>query len=152
MDGRPLLFLDVDGVLALWDPIVEVDRVRPAGQAGVPVLIPTGAAGRLRQLAGRFEMVWATAWGTDAPELLSPWLGIGADWPVLDYDGYKWAAICDYATGRPFAWIDDEARGDELNVRDHHQEPHLIVHADHRVGLDDQALAQLLAFADQPRA
>jgi hypothetical protein len=127
MDRRPLLFVDVDGVLALWDPIVDVDRVRPAGEAGVPILIPVGTARRLQRLAANFQMVWATAWGTDAPEFLGPWLGLGADWPVLDFDGYKWAAICDYATGRLFAWVDDEARGDELNVREQCQAPHLTL-------------------------
>ena len=148
-----MLFVDVDGVLALWDPVVEVDRVRPAGEAGIPVLIPVGAASRLQRLAAVFEMVWATAWGTDAPEFLGPWLGIGADWPVLDYDGYTWAAICDSAaTGRLFAWIDDEAREDELNVREHSQAPHVIVRTDHRVGLNDHAVDHLLTFAAQPRA
>jgi hypothetical protein len=147
VNGRPLLFLDVDGVLALWDPIVDVDHVRPAGPTGLPVLVPVGTAGRLQRLAACFDVVWATAWGTDAPEFLAPLLGVGADWPVLDFDLYKWAAVCDHAAGRPFAWIDDEARGDELNVRDHCQAPYLIVHADHRVGLDDQAVAQLLSFA-----
>jgi hypothetical protein len=145
--GRPLLFMDVDGVLALWDPTVDVEHVRPAGAAGVPVLVPGGTAGRLQQLAARFDMVWATAWGTDAPQFLAPQLGIGTDWPVLDFDLYKWAAVCDYAAGRPFAWVDDEARGDEPHVRDYCQASHLIVHADHRIGLNDQAVAQLLSFA-----
>jgi hypothetical protein len=140
--------MDVDGVLALWDPVVDVECVRPAGAAGVPVLVPVGTAGRLQQLAARFEMVWATAWGTDAPDFLGPRLGVGADWPALDFDLYKWAAVCDYAEGRPFAWADDEARGDELNVHDHTSASHLIVHTDHRVGLNDQAVVQLLTFAD----
>lgn len=144
---RPLLFMDVDGVLALWDPIVDVERVRPAGDGGVPVLVPVGTAGRLQRLAARFDVVWATAWGTDAPQFLAPRLGIGTDWPVLDFDLYKWAAVCDYAAGRSFAWVDDEARGDELSVRDHCQASHLLVHADHRIGLNDEAVARLLSFA-----
>ncbi len=150
MTRRPLLFLDVDGVLALWDPLIAVEHLRPAGAAGVPVLVPVGTTGRLQRLAARFEIVWATAWGTDAPQFLAPRLGIGTEWPVLDFDLYKWAAVCDRAAGRPFAWVDDEARSDELNVRDHCQAPYLIVHADHSVGLDDQAVAQLLSFAAAP--
>ena len=110
--------MDVDGVLALWDPVVDVERVRLAGAAGVPVLLPVGTAGRLQRFAARFEMVWATAWGTDAPDFLGPRLGVGADWPVLDFDLYKWAAVCDYADGRSFAWVDDGARGDQLSIHD----------------------------------
>jgi NaMN:DMB phosphoribosyltransferase len=58
-----------------------------------------------------------------------------------------WAAGCDYAAGWPFAWVDDEARDDEANLRDHCQATHLMVHADHRIGLDDRAVAQPLSFA-----
>jgi hypothetical protein len=147
MGGRPLLFMDVDGVLALWDPVVDVERVRLVGAAGVAVLVPAGTAGRLHQLAACFEMVWATAWGSDAPEFLGPRLGVGAEWPVLDFDLYKWAAVCDHAEGRPFAWVDDEARGDEVDVHEHASASHVIVHTDHRIGLDDEAVVRLLTFA-----
>ncbi|WP_088281453.1 hypothetical protein [Kineosporia sp. A_224] len=147
MSGRPLLFLDVDGVLALWDPVVEVERIRLAGATGVPLLVPVGTAGRLHRLAGRFEMVWATAWGEDAPQFLAPCLGVGAAWPVLDFDQYKGAAACDFAADRPFAWIDDEAHSEAEILRDNCPIAHLVVHADHRIGLDDDAVAQLLGFA-----
>jgi len=36
-----------------------------------------------------------------------------------------------------------------LNVHDHTSASHLIVHTDHRIGLNDQAVLQLLTFAGQ---
>jgi hypothetical protein len=84
-------------------------------------------------LAARFDMAWATAWATDAPRFLAPCLGVGADWPVLDFDLHKWAAVCDHAARRPFVWIDDGARGDMGDAREHCQAPHLVIHADHRM-------------------
>ena len=70
----PLLLLDVDGVL---NPFAA-----PACPPGYteheffpgedPVRLCAAHGPWLRELATRFHIVWATAWGADANRLLSP--------------------------------------------------------------------------------
>lgn len=112
VDGldRPLLFLDVDGVVNVLGAVGEVERWSfPDGRL---LVTPTGIARRLGVLAEGFDVVWATTWGTGAPEVLGHLLGVGSDWPVLDFDDLKWPAIQEQAGVRRFAWIDDNAAAD----------------------------------------
>jgi hypothetical protein len=44
-----------------------------------------------------FECVWATVWFKQAPRDLAPVLGVGEDWPVLDWDDMKLPAILEWA-------------------------------------------------------
>jgi len=79
----PLLLLDVDGVL---NPFVA-----PACPPGYteheffpgeePVRLCSAHGPWLQELATRFQIVWATAWGADANRLLAPLLQI-PDLPV----------------------------------------------------------------------
>ena len=86
-EGLPLLFLDVDGVLNVWDPAGPVDRWSfPDGRL---LLVPDGVSQRLSTLAGMFEVVGATTWGSDAAEVYGPRLGIGSRWQVLEFDEDK---------------------------------------------------------------
>src|SRR3954465_13232987 len=62
-DGRPVLFLDVDGVISLFG-------FHPSGPPpgkfhsidGVIHCIGSDVAVRLRRLADVYELVWATGW------------------------------------------------------------------------------------------
>jgi hypothetical protein len=120
---KPLLFLDVDGVLnpVCPHPDADFDTHTIFGYA---VLLSARHGDWLRQLADRYELVWATTWEDNANEHIGPALGL-PPLPVVHFNGYrpqpgdprvplmelfsarKWAPILRYAQGRPFAWIDD---------------------------------------------
>jgi hypothetical protein len=80
----PLLLLDVDGVL---NPFAA--PACPPGYAEHeffpgedPVRLCAAHGPWLRELATRFQIAWATAWGTNANRLLAPLLQI-PDLPVI---------------------------------------------------------------------
>ena len=72
----PLLLLDVDGVLnpfaaAACPPGYTEHEFFPGED---PVRLCPAHGPWLRELAARFRIVWATAWGADANRLLTPLL------------------------------------------------------------------------------
>mgnify|MGYP007067075251 CR=1 FL=1 len=117
MSSKPLLLVDVDGVISLFGfPSDE----RPAGSwtlvDGLPHLLSTAATAHLLFLAEDFELVWCTGWEEKANEILPGALGLPGPLPYLSFDRnpgrghghWKLAAIDAYAgPHRPLAWIDD---------------------------------------------
>ena len=113
---RPLLLLDVDGVLSLFgfDP-----AALPAGRFvsvdGIPHLLSTEAAGHVLALTSEYELVWCTGWEDKADEHLPFALGLPAGIPHLSFRNsavrgrhWKLDAIAAFAgEDRPAAWIDD---------------------------------------------
>ncbi|MFE0460445.1 HAD domain-containing protein [Kitasatospora sp. NPDC058965] len=121
--GKPLLFLDVDGVLNPAAPppgagFEEHDLL------GFRVLLAPVHGVWLAELAQVYELCWATTWEEDANTHLAPLLGL-PPLPVVRFRGYrpqpgdprvrlmellsgaKWAPLLRHAGGRPFAWVDD---------------------------------------------
>lgn len=150
--------MDVDGVVSLFG--FDHSRGLP-GEVhsidGILHCIGHEAGGRLARLAERYELVWATGWEEKANEYLPHLLGIAGPLPVLTFDGravfgtahWKLAAIEEYARGRPAAWIDDS-----LDERCHEwarkrAEPTLLVVTDSAVGIDEEHVERLLAWADE---
>lgn len=116
-DDRPLVLLDVDGVindlgsLRGLDRPYEVDRV-PAGN--FTLHIPEYMAGLIQGMCEVAEVVWCTTWEHDANEFVAPILGIDP-LPVLELElerGWK-AAVARPAlwqahhAGRAGFWIED---------------------------------------------
>ncbi|MDY7100890.1 MAG: hypothetical protein S0880_06850 [Actinomycetota bacterium] len=82
--GRPLLLLDVDGVLnpfaAAEPPAGYVDHTLFPGEEPVRV---NPAHGRwITELGGAMDLAWATGWNDEANDVLAPLLGIGP-FPVV---------------------------------------------------------------------
>lgn len=163
---RPWLFVDVDGVLI---PVV-VPRTTTrdddgfgdggAGGDGNPILR------RVRKDLGPvlaslpFELVWATAWGSEANATLAALLGLPplsvVEWPDAPAEeerdiaaGRHWKTrpLMAWAAGRPFAWIDDEVTDrDRRWVSAHHPARALLHRIDATTGLTDDDIGILTGW------
>lgn len=157
--NKPILFLDVDGVISLFG-------FDPAGETpgpfhwvdGIVHCIPDACGKRLERLAERFELVWATGWEEKANEHLPSILKLPfEELPVLTFDGravfgsahWKLEAIEEYAGSRPLAWIDDNLDKSCHKWARRRKAPTLLVRADSPVGMTDEHVEQLLRWADE---
>ncbi|WP_344326081.1 HAD domain-containing protein [Kitasatospora putterlickiae] len=163
---RPLLFLDVDGPLIPFGGLAPSRRGGTEGStdAANPLLNRLDpAVGRRLAMLG-YELVWATTWDEDANEDVAPRLGLPS-LPVLPWPepsegdeqdaraGRHWKTrpIVAWASGRAFAWVDDEiTRADREWVAAHHDGPALLHHVDPRVGLGPEDFAVLAEWAESP--
>ncbi len=153
---RPLLLVDVDGVISLFG----FDPSRPPAGSfllvdGIPHLISQAAGEHLRALSTAFELAWCTGWEEKADEYLPRVLGLETPLPHLAFgtpaesDGHwKLAAIDAYAgPERPLAWLDDGHDDTCTAWVAARPGPTLLVSTDPAVGLTEDHVAQLLAFA-----
>jgi HAD domain in Swiss Army Knife RNA repair proteins len=157
---RPILFLDVDGVISLFGfspgegqlpgPLHWID--------GVAHCIPDDVGARLVTLAERFELVWATGWEERANEHLPLILKLPfRNLPCLVFDGravfgsahWKVDAIDEYAGDRPAAWVDDNIDETCIAWAENRDAATLIVETSSAVGLTDEHVSQLLRWADE---
>jgi hypothetical protein len=109
---RPLLLIDVDGVLSLYGT-GDGDLVGVLVD-GVPHLLSRDAAAALRGIADEFECAWCTGWEERADENLPRLLDLPRGWPHVPLGSpaagphWKLAGIDAFAgSTRPLAWIDD---------------------------------------------
>ena len=155
-DDRPVLFLDVDGVISLFG--FQPSEPLPGtfhSIDGIMHCIGADAADLLRRLHDTFELVWATGWEEKANEYLVHILELPSDLPVLTFDGravfgsshWKVEAIDDYARGRASAWIDDnlDERAEKWAAK--RREPTLLVRTESALGITEEHVEELLAWA-----
>jgi hypothetical protein len=155
---RPVLFLDVDGVISLFG---FDDRARPPGRYhwvnGVLHCISFGAAERIRRAGERLELVWATGWEETANEYLPHLLALPAELPFLTFDRpaqfgsahWKVDAIDRYVgPRRPAAWIDDCHDPDCKTWASSRAAPTLLITTRPDEGILDRHVDELLAWAD----
>ena len=154
---RPLLLIDVDGVLSLFGPDVDRGDCTPALVDGIPHFLSRRAGALLSRLAARFECVWCTGWEDRADWHLPHLLGLPPGWAHIAFadrpEGaahWKLRAIDAHAgPDRPAAWIDD--------AHDEHCRawaaarpgPTLLVTTTPAVGLTEREAAALEAWADR---
>ncbi|MFC4564886.1 hypothetical protein ACFO4E_23760 [Nocardiopsis mangrovi] len=156
--ARPLLLIDVDGPLNRF-----AGGHRGAYRAGYRkyrmgqghhLMLHPGHGRRLAALP--FDLVWATTWEHEADQWIAPLLGL-PPLPVIEWpDGaptygrvhFKTPTVVDFASGRPFAWVDDEVTDEDRRfVAEHHAGPALLHHVDPAVGLADDDFAALAEWA-----
>lgn len=152
----PVLFVDVDGVISVFGfPHDGPAPGRMYSVDGLPHCICHGVGERLLRLAESFELVWATGWEERANEHLPYLLGLGRELPTLFFDEeplwgtahWKLSAVERYAAGRPAAWVDDSFNDTCHAWAEARREPTLLVATDPAVGLTDEHVSRLEAWA-----
>lgn len=152
-DRRPLLLLDVDGVLNPYPacpPGFAEHRLFPEDEE--PVRLAAAHRDWLHELDAAFALVWATAWGEAANRLLCPHFGLH-ELPVLPLPPSpfepeaKLAAVDAYAAGGPAAWVDDLVPPAAREWAAERRHPTLVVEVDPSVGLTRSAVDELLSWA-----
>jgi hypothetical protein len=157
--SQPLLLVDVDGVISLFgfDP-----ARRPDGRFevvdGIAHFLSATAGEHLLRLGEAFDLAWCTGWEEKANEYLPRALGLPGPLPHLSFDGvtpevdghWKLAAIDAYAgTDRAVAWIDDAHDERCETWASARGAPTLLVGTNPAVGLTDEHVERLLAWADR---
>lgn len=153
-DPRPVLLIDVDGVLNPWEA-----ASCPAGFTelnlfpGEAVWLSPAHGDLLKSLAPPFELVWATAWEHRANQFVAPVLHL-PQLPVIEFplggrDVYfrKLPAVIEATGTRPAAWIDDVHHPDHHDWAASRGAPTLIIDVDPAVGLTTAHAAQLADWA-----
>lgn len=157
-DDRPLLLVDVDGVIALFN----LDGAEQPGTwhliEGFAYYLATDPAAMLHEAAAHFELVWCTGWEDRANDHLPRLAGTPGPLPVIHFARnpgranahWKLDEIDAYAAGRAVAWIDDAldrqcddwaARRSETGV------PTLLVRTEPHRGMLREHLDALVEFA-----
>jgi Swiss Army Knife RNA repair-like protein len=151
---KPLLFVDIDGVISLFGfPPATPPEGTWTSVDGVPHLISATARRHLLVLARAFDLVWCSGWEEKADEHLAPALALPVRPPFLTFSAapatghWKLDAVERHAGGRPLAWVDD-AFDDSCHAwAAARRAPTLLVATDPALGIGDEHVARLEAFA-----
>jgi hypothetical protein len=164
---KPLLFIDVDGVISLFGfregyglaagdaPFSQCPPGRLHAINGVMHYISSDCGDRLMHLAERYDLVWATGWEEAANDYLPHLLGLPGELPYLTFDGrvaggaahWKVDAIAEHAGDRPLAWIDDNLDDSCREWAARRPAPTLIVETLRHEGMGQEHVELLLEWA-----
>ena len=155
---RPLLLIDVDGVL---NPLgVGPDLVPPGFVAhrldGLRVLLAPDHGAWLASLTDEFDLVWSTSWEHDADRLIAERIGLPRGMPVISFTSQTgWTTklhdVIRFVGDRPVAWIDDALGEDEHEWASSRGVPTLLIQTNHRIGLTRAHVDRLREFALEVR-
>jgi len=156
MAERPILAVDVDGVISLFgfDEPPERTQARFELIDGMIHCISLGAGERLRRLAEHYDLVWATGWEDRANDVLPGILGL-PQLPVINFDGatvfgsahWKLGPLSAAASSRALAWIDDNFDEGCYEWARQRPEPTLLVPTEAKLGLEEAHTEALTAWA-----
>ncbi|MFF8962255.1 HAD domain-containing protein [Streptomyces globisporus] len=155
---RPLLLLDVDGVL---NPFVA-----PACPPGYrehgffpdddpPVRLNDSHAPWPALLSARFDLVWATGWEDEANTYLAPHFNL-PPLPVIRFPPVPFAPaakvppIAAFTGDRPAAWVDDAHTAEARLWAESRTARTLLVATDPARGLTEVAVRTLLRWRGNP--
>jgi hypothetical protein len=154
---RPLLLVDVDGVISLFG---FDHRAPPAGRYqlidGITHFLSDAAGGHLRRLREDFELAWCTGWEEKANDYLPQALGLDGPLPHVVFDPSDRPTQAHWKLGgidrhvepsRPLAWVDDAHDDGCRSWALERPAPTLLVTTDPAVGLTAREVEQLLEWA-----
>jgi len=157
---RPLLMVDIDGVISLFGVPGRGDsQAPPRGSLhsvdGMVHFLSATAAAHLLELSQVYELVWASGWEERAEEHLPRLLGLPAGLPYLRFDrepggsGSHWKleVIERFAGGRALAWVDDCLNEACHRWAAERESPTLLVATDPRHGLTARETERLRGWA-----
>jgi hypothetical protein len=160
--AKPLLLVDIDGVISLFGGMSGSTAELFAERAGsfhsidgMPHFLSSTAAAHLLDLQPQFELAWCSGWEEKANEHLPHLLGLPPSLPFLRFERsvgranahWKLDAIDEFAGTRALAWIDDA-----LNAACHdwaraRTAPTLLVETSPELGLTAREAELLSAWA-----
>lgn len=154
--SRPILAVDVDGVISLFGFDEPPDRNETRFQLvdGSVHCISLRAGERLLRLAEHYDLVWASGWEDKAnyylPQMLGlpelPHLSFGAD-AVFGSAHWKLGPLDAYGKGRPLAWIDDNFDESCYEWARERPDPTLLVPTEAHRGLEEAETEALIVWA-----
>ena len=157
VDPRPVLAVDVDGVISLFgfDGPLEDAGGRFHLIDGMAHCISDAAGPQLLRLGEVYELIWATGWEARANDHLPLILGLPGELPALTFGGrarfgtahWKLEALDEYARGRPLAWIDDSLDESCHAWARERSAPTLLCPTEPDIGLTEAHTEALLAWA-----
>jgi hypothetical protein len=154
--GKPLLLLDVDGVLNPYPDCPDgfTEHTFFPGEHE-PVRLADAHRGWLSELAGAFALVWASGWGEEANRLLGPHFGLPALpvvlLPPVPFDpAAKAPAVEAFVGDRAAAWVDDVVTDEARAWAERRPQPTLLVEITASAGLTRPDVDRLLAWARSP--
>ena len=148
---RPLLLLDVDGVLNPTGTTVPPGYERCSSNS-YDVLISPRHGAWLRDLASTFELVWATTWGESAGPIFGALLGL-PEMAVVAIDPAKQGtpklpAVARFVGDRWLAWVDDELFEDAFAWAAGRPAGTLLVRTSGSAGLSEPNFQELQRFGE----
>jgi hypothetical protein len=154
-DNKPILAVDVDGVISLFGFEQTPDQCRFEMVDGMMHCISLRAGLRLQRLAEHYDLVWATGWEDKANFYLPRLLGIG-ELPYLSFDGaarfgsahWKLGPLEEHCRGRSLAWLDDNLDESCYEWARGRPEPTLLMPTRSEHGLQETETEALLAWAE----
>jgi hypothetical protein len=156
MPSKPILAVDVDGVISLFGFEEPPDRKVAHFQLidGMVHCISTAAGERLHRLSELYDLVWATGWEDRANDSLAPLLGL-PELPVVGFDGaarfgsahWKLGPLDEYAGQRALAWVDDSFDDSCFEWAQGRPAPTLLVPTESSFGLEEAQTEALTAWA-----
>jgi hypothetical protein len=153
---RPLLLLDVDGVLNPYGaprcPVGFTEYAMFPGEEAIRLCRMHGDW--ITELGQVFDVAWATSWNDEANRLVAPILGI-APLPVVamptapSRPGAKLSPIARFVGRRPAVWIDDEHTPEAWDWSGARHDPTLLIAIAPEVGLTQDSVREALDWAER---